>query len=144
MDWVSPQHSRAEVDRAGAVLIMDRPDPFKLDRAYSIINNWRSSHSRPLYTFRYGLRLRAERVDASALVAQRIKRLSSIRLKLTLLPQMKLSQMQDIGGCRAVVSSVSDVYKIIKSYKTSYIKHKLLSEDDYINSRKLPGIAATT
>lgn len=139
MEWVSPQHSRGEVDRAGALLISDSPDPLKLDRAYSIINNWRSSHSRPLYTFRYGLRLRAERVDPNALVAQRIKRLSSLRLKLMLLPQMKLSQMQDIGGCRAVVSSVADVYKIVKSYKGSEIKHKLLSEDDYIKQPKPSG-----
>ena len=139
MEWVSPQFSRSAVDKAGTILVTDVPDPADLEQAYSVINNWRSSHSRPLYTFRYGLRLRAEKIDVNALVAQRIKRLSSIRLKLKLLPQMKLSQMQDIGGCRAVVTSVGDVYKIVKSYKTSDLKHKLLSEDDYVKNPKTSG-----
>jgi (p)ppGpp synthase/HD superfamily hydrolase len=139
MEWVSPQHSRGEVDRAGAILAANNPDVVDLEHSYPIINNWRSSHSRPLYTFRLGLRSYAEKVDSNALVAQRIKRLSSIRLKLMLLPQMKLSQMQGIGGCRAVVSSVSDIYKVVKSYKTSDIKHKLLSEDDYIKNPKTSG-----
>ena len=31
MDWVSPHYSRGEVDRAGAVLIMDRPDPIQIE-----------------------------------------------------------------------------------------------------------------
>ena len=147
MEWVSPQYSKGQVDRAGALLLtLDDPNLFELrpaysdlEQAYGIINNWRSSHSRPLYTFRLGLRRHAERVDDTALVAQRIKRLSSISLKLRLSRHMKLSQMQDIGGCRAVVSSVSQVYDIVKRYKTSDIRHKLLSEDDYISSPKLSG-----
>jgi (p)ppGpp synthase/HD superfamily hydrolase len=108
------------VDRAGSLLIeQDHPDGSELEEAYSVINNWRSSHSRPLYTFRIGLRRHAERVDQNALVAQRIKRLSSILLKLKLLPNMKLSQMQDIGGCRAVVSSEAEVYDVANRYGKS-------------------------
>jgi hypothetical protein len=47
--------------------------------------------------------------------------------------------MQDIGGCRAIVSSVGDVRRLVKSYKNSEIKHKLLSEDDYITNPKSSG-----
>lgn len=139
MDWVSPQYSRKKVDAAGEVFASDEPDYEELNEALGIINNWRSSHSRPLYTFRLGLRRHAERVDSTALVAQRIKRLSSIYLKLALSPNMKLSQMQDIGGCRAVVSSVTQVRELIKRYKASDIKHKLLNEDDYIQCPKASG-----
>src|SRR5580692_2864272 len=95
MDWVSPQYSRKKVDAAGEVFASDNPDYDALNDALTVINNWRSSHSRPLYTFRLGLRRHAEKVDNNALVAQRIKRLSSIYLKLLLSPNMKLSQMQD-------------------------------------------------
>lgn len=41
---------------------------------------------------------RAKKVDRDVIVAQRIKRLSSIQLKLERNPNMKLSQMQDLGG----------------------------------------------
>jgi Region found in RelA / SpoT proteins len=139
MEWVSPQYSRKRVDVAGGIFASDNPDYDELNDALTIINNWRSSHSRPLYTFRLGLRRHAEKVDETALVAQRIKRLSSIYLKLALSPNMKLSQMQDIGGCRAVVSSVEDVRKLVKRYRASDIKHKLLNEDDYIEHPKPSG-----
>jgi len=141
MDWVSPQYSRSRVDRAGALLASDFVDVDfdEYDDALTVINNWRSSHSRPLYTFRIGIRRHAERVDENALVAQRIKRLSSIRLKLTLSPNMKLSQMQDIGGCRAVVESVHKVDQLVKHYMESDIKHKLLNKDDYIRNPKTSG-----
>ena len=69
MEWVCPQYSRSRVDWAGELLISDRPDLAKFDEALTIINNWRASHSRPLYTFRLGLRRHAEKVDESALVA---------------------------------------------------------------------------
>lgn len=139
MDWVSPQYSRSKVDKAGDVLIAEHPELDELNEALAVINNWRSSHSRPLYTFRLGLRRYAERVDENALVAQRIKRLSSISLKLRLSSGMKLSRMQDIGGCRAVVSSVENVTSLVGKYKKSDIKHRLLSEDDYITRPKSSG-----
>ena len=141
MDWVTPQYSRGEVDRAGELLNMNWEDiePDDYLHALEVINNWRSSHSRPLYTFRFGVRRHTERVDDNALVAQRIKRLSSIRLKLRLSPNMKLSQMQDIGGCRAVVEDVKKVRKLVERYQTSDIKHKLLGQDDYIKEPKGSG-----
>jgi hypothetical protein len=109
------------------------------DEALTVISNWRSAHSRPLYTFRFGLRRYAEVIDPSVLVAQRIKRLSSIALKLEIRPKMRLSQMQDIGGCRAVVNSVADVKRLHERYKNSEIKHKLVSTDDYIAVPKPSG-----
>jgi len=40
---------------------------------------------------------------------------------------MKLTQMQDIGGCRAVVNDVDSVRKLAEFYrKTSGIKHMLM------------------
>lgn len=45
---------------------------------------------------------------------------------------MKLSQMQDIGGCRAVVESISAVHRLKDSFLKSRIKHKFAKEKDYI------------
>jgi Region found in RelA / SpoT proteins len=139
MEWVSPQYSRSRVDWAGDILISPQPSTIQLEEAFTIINNWRSSHSRPLYTFRIGLRRYAERIDDNALVAQRIKRLSSIALKLQLSHGMKLSRMHDIGGCRSIVSTPSLVAELVNRYKSSDIKHKLLRQDDYISQPKPSG-----
>jgi hypothetical protein len=143
--WAIPQSSRAEVDTAGDVLIDDSlpSDALErvaaLDSALAVINNWRSSHSFPLNTLQMYLRGQAKKVDSRCLVAQRIKRLSSIELKLRRFSWLKLSEMQDIGGCRAVVKSVRQVYGLVRLYKRSDIKHKLVDEDDYIRNPKRSG-----
>jgi len=45
---------------------------------------------------------------------------------------MRLSQMQDIGGCRAIVQSIEHVDKLVALYRESDLKHKLVQVDDYI------------
>ena len=92
------------------------------------------------------LKSRAKSVQDSAIVAQRLKRLSSIELKLSLHEHMKLSQMQDIGGCRAVMSTVREVDQLVEKYKESERKNphtkersELISEDDYISHPKKDG-----
>lgn len=139
MTWATPQHSRSQVDRAGDVLIADLRSPNDEDRALQVINNWRASHSFPLNTFQMGLRTRARQVDATALIAQRVKRLSSIEYKLRVQPGMRLSRMQDIGGCRAVVSDVPAVRDLRHLYQKSHLKHHLVKEDDYISEPKQSG-----
>ncbi len=62
---------------------------------------------------------RARKVHRRALVAQRLKRLSSIALKLEQNEYMKLSQMQDIGGCRAVLANVRQVADLVDIYASS-------------------------
>ena len=108
-------------------------------RAMVIVDNWRASHSFPLNTFQMSLRRWTKAVDPDSLVAQRIKRLSSTEDKLRRFPTMKLSQMQDIGGCRAVVSSVARVRQLREIYHESDLKHKLVGEKDYIGNPKASG-----
>jgi hypothetical protein len=141
MPWVVPEHSPQEVDAAGATLAkVDEVQVLgELLHAFDVINNWRSSHSFPLNTLQVGLRRNARLVDAHAVVAQRLKRLSSIRAKLRRFKRLTLSVMQDIGGCRAVVSSVPRVDRLVQLYKIGDLKHKLDDEDDYIRSPKKSG-----
>jgi len=139
MTWATPQYSRSQVNRAGDVLIADLRSPNDEDWALQVINNWRASHSFPLNTFQMGLRTRARQVDSSALIAQRVKRLSSIEYKLRIQPGMRLSRMQDIGGCRAVVADVPAVRNLRDLYVKSHLKHRLVKEDDYISEPKRSG-----
>lgn len=139
MAWTVPRYSRADVDKAGATLIDKAATAEDLEHALVVINNWRSSHSFPLNTFQVGLRQRAWEVSRQSLVAQRIKRLSSIELKLRRFDWLRLSEMQDIGGCRAVVSSVRRVDRLVRSYRESDVKHRLVDQDDYIRNPKRSG-----
>lgn len=140
MAWASPAYSRSKVDQAGLAYIDADSSPEDRELALAVISNWRSSHSFPLNTLQVNLRNAAARFDRGPTVAQRIKRLPSIRHKLERFSGMKLSRMQDIGGCRAVLSSVRDVEKLLDYYKsTTRMKHKLIREDQYIADPKASG-----
>ena len=139
MPWAAPKFSRARVDEAGVALTNADALPPELDEALEVINNWRSSHAYPLNTFQATLRYKARQVSANPLVAQRIKRLSSIYQKLRRFSWLKLSEMQDIGGCRAIVDSTRQVDRLVTLYKKSDLKHKLDDEDDYIRNPKRSG-----
>lgn len=140
MAWAVPEFSKSEVDAAGAGLIGSAVESIEaFECALIIINNWRSSHSFPLNTFQVTLRNKGKQIDRTCLVAQRIKRLSSTAAKLSRFNWLTLSEMQDIGGCRAVVSSVRRVNELVRLYKDSDIKHKLDDEDDYIQNPKRSG-----
>lgn len=142
MAWVVPNFTKEEVNTAGKLfvrLLLDDTSEWgtdeweKYNHTVEIINNWRACHGYPLHTFQINLRRAANRFDSNALTARRTKRLISIAQKLHRLPKMKLTQMQDIGGCRAVVKSLAAVRQLDLYYqKESNIKHELITRDDYI------------
>ena len=119
MPWVAvePIFKRGEVDRAGETIINPNVDILAYYDALQVVNNWRSSHSWPLNIFQTTLRSRVKGVDSVALVSQRLKRLASIEAKLRRFPNMKLSQMQDLGGCRAVLRNIDRVYDMAGVYE---------------------------
>jgi Region found in RelA / SpoT proteins len=120
-EWVKRDFGKGEIDRVGELLVPWwkglAPEPAILGEAYGIIQNWRTSHAMPLLTFRIGLAQRAKRVEPKAVIAQRLKRFSSVMKKLAREPNMKLSQMQDLGGCRAIMSNIEAVEKLYGLYR---------------------------
>ena len=106
MEWAVPKYSKNQVNEAGRTVIDPVGDIFKIFDAMEIVNNWRASHNFPLNTFQNSLRRKGSKVDKNCIVAQRIKRMWSIEDKLVRYPTMNLSQMQDIGGCRAVLPKI--------------------------------------
>lgn len=140
MAFSRPEFSREEFNKAGDNLIYPSIDSLdEWQKAFSVIGNWRSSHSFPLRTIRYGIYHKAKRIDPHSIVVQRLKRIYSIHLKLRRFKHLKLSDLQDIGGCRAVMKTVADVKKLVDSYKCSEIRHELDDEDDYISNPKKSG-----
>lgn len=124
--------SKSQIDRAGAKLAKPKPwhEQPDMDNALEIINDFRSAHNFPLLIFRIDLATRARKVDVTATVAQRLKRLPSIEAKLRRL-STRLTQMEDIGGCRAVVQTAVMVRRVCRMYEKSTMKHKSLHIVDY-------------
>ena len=82
--WAPPIYAREVVNKAACVLVS--PEDYAYDNDLDIISNWRTSHNFPLNTFKIGLLKRARIVDPKSIVAQRLKRLSSIAVKLRRFP----------------------------------------------------------
>jgi hypothetical protein len=146
MAWGKPEFDSSTYNLAGKVLVNGQIDEMDVDTALVVINNWRSSHYHPLNTFQRRLRLKANSIDGNSLVAQRIKRLSSIKHKLERFNTMRLVQIQDIGGCRAIVSTIEHLEKLVaimasrdEERSSRGLKHKLIFEKDYIKEPKMSG-----
>ena len=128
-------------------LPLDAPER---DEHVAIVDNWRACHAYPLQVIKMTLLRRAKKIDHQALIAQRLKRRPSIEVKLRDNPSMQLSQMQDIGGCRAVLSNVTQVRSLIDKYKQFHAKSPKNRSDwdgsddfDYILRPKPDGYRST-
>lgn len=131
-NWPLPEYSRRAVDRAGATLSAQTASATERREAIAVMNNWRAAHAVPLNAIQMNLRNYARAVSEDAFVAQRLKRRESIEAKLSRGPNMRLSQMQDIGGCRSVVPSADDVDAVFLRFVNSRAKHDLTRADDYL------------
>lgn len=141
MAWSVPEHKPEEVNKAGKALA-SMVFPVNSEeglKALSVINNWRAAHAYPLNTFQNTLRHRARKLEKRVIIAQRAKRLDSIHRKLVAQTTMRMTQMQDIAGCRAIFSRLSHVYRLVQLYKSGKFEHKFRNEKDYIQSPKEDG-----
>lgn len=125
-------------------MISDDPDVEGFHQAIEIISNWRSSHSYPLQVIKNTLSNRAKKIDRTAIIAQRLKRLSSIKSKLQRLSKTRLAGMQDVGGCRAILKSVAQVHELLAIYQAAEATNPggrpaLIDLDDYICYPKASG-----
>jgi hypothetical protein len=141
MAWAEPIYERKEVDAAGRALAKLEFPVTTVEgyQALAVINNWRSSHSYPLNTFQITLRRKGRKIERTVIVAQRTKRLESIHAKLARQPSMRMSQMQDIAGCRAVFRSMRSVRRLVQIYRASQFDHIFRGEKDYISHPKPDG-----
>ena len=130
------KYSKSQAKKAGKIFTNPNTSDAEKEEALNIINNWRASHSFPLQILYVHLRRIS---NDSVIVAQRLKRLHSITQKLIRFPNMSLTSMQDIGGCRIIVDSIKDVYDTVNSLKKSRMRHILKEEYDYLKEPKADG-----
>ena len=138
--------SKSQVAKTGKILRSDPNNQVAID----VLNTWRALHIYPLNTFQTTLKERLKKNKISYVVtAQRLKRTPTIIDKLAREPQMRLDQMQDIGGLRAVLKDIDSVKVLEKVYsKTSreisskskgVFRHTLKNKVDYIETPKESG-----
>lgn len=141
MNYATPQFSAEEINAAGRDLVNLNVYGDHLRNAVAIIDNWRASHAYPAQAFFVTLKRRACKVNHEAITAQRTKRLISIARKLIAEGDMKLTQMQDIAGCRAVLPTIQHVRELEQSYLKGNNKwaHEKLEPKDYIENPRDTG-----
>ncbi|MFH1564908.1 MAG: RelA/SpoT domain-containing protein [bacterium] len=146
MKHTNPQKfSKTKTDSAGDVLRNEKILTEDKNNALEVLSNWRAAHSYPMHIFKKRLKEVSEKIDKNSLSAQRLKRVPSIIKKLNRSyggkkATMKLTQMQDIAGCRAVMPNVQLTKKLYNDYYTKGdLKHKKVNEKDYISNPKKDG-----
>ncbi|MEZ6056591.1 MAG: RelA/SpoT domain-containing protein [Planctomycetaceae bacterium] len=140
MAFPLPQFSKNQINRAGEIIkAPGNCSSTDQEWATEVLANYRACHGYPINTFQATLRGKLRSIDPNAIVAQRLKRTPSIVLKLQRFHGMQLARMQDIGGLRAVLSSVKLVRQLEKSYRDARFKHTLTSSKDYIAEPKADG-----
>lgn len=131
-----PGGSKSRVNRAGERVRSRTQTPGDL----YVIEQWRAAHRAVLNTFQAILRTRIRGTGIS--VAQRHKRKRTIFDKLDRLPNMQLSRMDDIAGCRLIFKDIQTLSKFRENFHNAHFKHKRrndLDKYDYIKKPKLTG-----
>lgn len=131
-------YSKKAVQRAGEKLIIeniinDQPEEYK--ESMQVLSNWRSSHVNALKHMVEIVHIACDKIDKEHIVVSRLKRTPSIISKLKRFDKMKLRNMQDIAGCRAILDSTKNVYKLRRELN----KNRIFKVTDYIEKPKEDG-----
>lgn len=129
--WKKPEYNKHQINMAGKTIITPNATDSEKKHALKVIDNWRAAHAYPMHTFAINLKRQVIGIEG-AVVVQRIKRLDTICGKLSRFPGMQLYRMQDLGGCRVILPTVDDVYKVKNQIESSRIRHEEKAPKDYI------------
>jgi len=112
-------YSKKRVSKAGKELIVGdaRKNREKYYENLEVLSYWRACHEVALDNAFKTLTAITLKKDKNAFFSKRLKRHVSIVEKLKRFPRMELKNMQDIGGCRAVVSSPKKVIQVARDFK---------------------------
>lgn len=82
------------------------------ERSLDTLIQFRAVHRRPLTKATMGLRSAVKAEGCAVEVSQRLKRVPTILDKLKREPTLQLANMQDIGGCRAIVRDIDELRRV--------------------------------
>lgn len=131
-----PGGSKSRVNRAGDRIKLTSDD----QEQNKIVDEWREAHRAVLNTFQAILRTRTRGTNIT--VAQRHKRRNTILDKLSRFPDMELSRMDDVAGCRLIFNNIKELYDFREKLNNAKFAHRRknhLDKYDYIKTPKLSG-----
>jgi putative GTP pyrophosphokinase len=150
----APRFTNGEVNRCGRhlaeLLIEMRESPEAalrdltrfnatvLPHAIDVIDWWRSEHAKPLTSVNANLRHYLHPHGPVA-VTQRLKRFPTVVDKLIREPRMKLTQMADIGGCRALLPDQDAVSAVTRGLRKNWEVRRIR---DYVEEPRSSGYRA--
>lgn len=146
-----PLPSKSRVDKAGEFLRRLSLEPLELNgqamqEELDVLDAWRAQFRAPLQTTVMGLRSAINTCLAGeGVVRQRLKREEQIIAKLarSSTRSTRLSQMEDIAGCRAIVpGGVDRVYRVQDQLATRSTRLEIRKVDDYIERPRSGGYRA--
>lgn len=114
------EYSGKKVTKAGEALLDTEgmaKDRQKFSDAMDVLSYWRFSHEEALEKAFLLLQNISLKKDKNAIFAKRLKRYMSIIRKLFRFRSMKLRNMQDIGGCRAIFSNQKKLNQTVRELK---------------------------
>ena len=115
------------------------------EQAILVIERHRAAHSQPMLTANVFLRRACAALAIEGRVTQRLKRMETIREKLLREPG-ELDRMQDLGGCRVVMPTIADAYRlrdyIVERRRIDRCTDYIDRCTDYIESPRLSGYRA--
>jgi GTP pyrophosphokinase len=127
MWWLEPEYRELGDDAELVDSVMD-------------VVAYRQTFQSPLKKVTVGTRQFVRRDSNSVIVAQRLKRLPQIISKLARFPGMRLSQMEDVGGCRAILEGgASEVAAVLRRIRRNW---EIAAVNDYVAVPKPTGYRA--
>ncbi|ASJ76229.1 RelA/SpoT domain-containing protein [Granulosicoccus antarcticus] len=136
-------YSGNQINKAGNKLAETDADLADISTAMDVLSYWRHCHEKPLEAAFVPLQRVTKEIDRDAIFARRLKRTASIVSKLQRSQgRMQLNRMQDIGGCRAIISTEKKLRKIVRELKKSpefRASESVIRVMDYIESPKEDG-----
>lgn len=135
-------YSKSQVDEAGRSIRHGCSGEERKD-AILKIQNYREMHLYPLMLIKNHLAQVTKKVSKKNVVARRLKTLTTIIDKLERpsldgksINSIKLTRMQDIGGCRAIVPDLNKLKELHKRLKNSRSIHQLIRTNDYLTPKE--------
>lgn len=130
------KYSKKSIGRAGDALVENNDNM----EALETLSFWRASHNHSLENAFTLVEKLSKEVDKSVVLAKRLKRTESIVNKLDRFGNggrgMKLHRMQDIAGCRVILSNIKKLQKFIKLLKENTVFEE---KNNYITKPKDDG-----
>lgn len=106
------EYSKSKIDKSGRVLSLAGDIDEEYLELEDIFDSYRAHHLEPLSQLTIDLQRWLHEYGNGYYIAQRLKRKPQILRKLKRL-SVRLTQLQDIGGCRIIVNSNKDVNDLV-------------------------------